>query len=147
MSSREAAWKVMMRQWKCRHAELVRRVTERGAWHCHHGKTPRPHQKRSPLSTQTSMPSPLSSLAAAHDSSTSASDPNRLAPEDAFYKSPLGRSLAVDAALGGRKRSRSNRQRSSSGRRKAKGGYKKLLWFRQPCEHTYISIICYKYSG
>jgi hypothetical protein len=90
-------------------------------------------RSEAPLSTQTSMPSPLSSLAAAHDSSASASDPNRLAPEDAFYKSPLGRSLAVDGALGGRKRS--NRQRSSSGRRKAKGGYKKLLWFRQPCEH------------
>ncbi|KAF2799190.1 GPI2-domain-containing protein [Melanomma pulvis-pyrius CBS 109.77] len=86
------------------------------------------------------MPSTLSTLAAAAAASNPASsstlDPNRLAPEDAFYKSPPMRpfgSLGDGAALSARKR----RERARSGSRKPKGNYKKLLWFKQPFPDNY----------
>jgi phosphatidylinositol glycan class C protein len=79
------------------------------------------------------MPSTLSALAAAHDSSSSIPDPNRLAPEDAFYRSPPLRPLTADAALSARKR----RERARSASRRRKGNYKKLLWFKQPFPDNY----------
>lgn len=58
--------------------------------------------------------------------SSSALNPNYLAPSDVFYKS------AANAALSARQRS--ERARSSERRRKPQ--FKKLLWFKQPCKLT-----------
>ncbi|KAH7126575.1 phosphatidylinositol N-acetylglucosaminyltransferase-like protein subunit C [Dendryphion nanum] len=72
------------------------------------------------------MPPVLSTSTAAHD-------PNRLAPEDAFYTPGPRRPLAAEAALSARKR----RERARSASRRRKGNYKKLLWFRQPFPDNY----------
>lgn len=79
------------------------------------------------------MPSTLSTLAAAHESSSAVSDPNRLAPEDAYYRPQPLRPLPADAGLSARKR----RERARSASRRRKGHYKKLLWFRQPFPDNY----------
>ncbi|KAF2727353.1 GPI2-domain-containing protein [Polyplosphaeria fusca] len=71
-------------------------------------------------------------------------DPDRLAPEDAFYKpaqrkarehSLLGVGAGDGAALGVRRRKDKDRARSSS--RIRQGHYKKLLWFKQPFPDNY----------
>ena len=76
------------------------------------------------------------------------SDPNRLAPEDAFYAhSPPGRQLSIDryGALdslsgvandlsirsAGSTRRRRGKDRGRSGSRRGKGVWKKLLWVKQ----------------
>ena len=69
------------------------------------------------------MPSVSTTSAPGHDS-------QRLAPEDAFYNPASRRPLTAEAALSGRKR----RERPRSSSRRRKGNYKKLLWFKQPCE-------------
>jgi hypothetical protein len=90
-----------------------------------------------------SMSSTVSALAASHLSASSTiPDPDRLAPEDAYFKSPP-RGMRQSSLLGlgagegtttlsVRKRRDKDRSRSSTGRRK--GNYKKLLWFKQPCK-------------
>lgn len=64
--------------------------------------------------------------------SSSALDPNYLAPSDVFYNS------AANAALSARQR----RERARSSERRRKPQFKKLLWFKQPCklvEDLYLS--------
>lgn len=87
---------------------------------------------------------------ASHDSNGVAStDPNRLAPEDAFYAhSPPRRqwersggevtgpdALDVDGSLvpGGVMRRRREKDQRRSASRKRKGAWKKLLWVKQSC--------------
>ncbi|KAF2192799.1 phosphatidylinositol N-acetylglucosaminyltransferas-like protein subunit C [Zopfia rhizophila CBS 207.26] len=69
-------------------------------------------------------------------------DPDRLAPEDAYYKSPprrprqhspLGLGATDGAAVSARKR----REKERSASRRRKGHYKKLLWFKQPFPDNY----------
>ncbi|KAF2477196.1 phosphatidylinositol N-acetylglucosaminyltransferas-like protein subunit C [Lindgomyces ingoldianus] len=91
------------------------------------------------------MSSTLSTLTAAQNlASASIPDPDRLAPEDAYYKSPprrprqrspLGLAPGDGIALSARKRREKERGRSTNGRRKA--NYKKLLWFKQPFPDNY----------
>ena len=74
------------------------------------------------------------------------SDPNRLAPEDAFYASSPPRRLRDDAysrsisrklnADYDSARLRPNKDRGRSRSRRGKGGWKKLLWVKQDC--TYL---------
>jgi hypothetical protein len=62
---------------------------------------------------------------------SSALETRFLAPEDAYFNS-----TAAAAAMNARKRK--ERARSASRRRKV--NYKKLLWFKQPCELTVYTI-------
>jgi hypothetical protein len=62
-----------------------------------------------------------------HAAVSSALDARYLAPQDAYFNSS-----AAAAAMSARKRK--ERARSASRRRKV--DYKKLLWFRQPCENN-----------
>ena len=71
------------------------------------------------------------------------SDPNRLAPEDAFYaNSPprqqreevYSRSISSKINIGNESaRFRPNKDRGRSRSRRGKGGWKKLLWVKQDC--------------
>ncbi|KAF2202174.1 GPI2-domain-containing protein [Delitschia confertaspora ATCC 74209] len=87
------------------------------------------------------MPSISETLTA---SSRPLPDPSRLAPEDAYYKSPprrprqlspLGTGGIDGPPSGVRRKREKDRARSSSRRRK--GAYKKLLWFKQPFPDNY----------
>lgn len=64
-------------------------------------------------------------------------DPNRLAPEDAYYVPSS--SLPLD--LPRPKEIRKIRGEYNSRRRRRKGAWKKLLWVRQSCKHTSITYI------
>ncbi|KAF2440458.1 phosphatidylinositol N-acetylglucosaminyltransferase [Karstenula rhodostoma CBS 690.94] len=73
------------------------------------------------------MPTSPTRVDAHAAASSSALDPNLLAPRDALYGS------AVSAAWGARKR----RERARSSDRRRKGQFKKLLWFKQPFPDNY----------
>ncbi|KAF2106502.1 phosphatidylinositol N-acetylglucosaminyltransferas-like protein subunit C [Lophiotrema nucula] len=90
------------------------------------------------------MPSTSSGLITAHSSASSpAPNPDRLAPDDAYYETTPRRAreqsllgLGADGVgLSARKRKEKDRTRSASRRRK--GHYKKLLWFKQPFPDNY----------
>jgi phosphatidylinositol glycan class C protein len=73
------------------------------------------------------MPATLPDAPPAHHAAvSSALDHKYLAPEDAYFNS-----TASAAAMSARKR----KERARSASRRRKGDYKKLLWFRQPCEY------------
>lgn len=82
---------------------------------------------------ESPMPSALSTITTAHDSSSSSHDTSRLAPDDAYYRLPLPRSAAAEAAMSARKR----REIVRSASRRQKGNFKKLLWIKQPFPDNY----------